>query len=102
MLTSGARLGQGMIVVAWATSVRPAAISTRGWPIRSQDSYSAGPDTGSRRTGIGGAHAAGGGLRCHPETPITRTPSIRSSSSATRIAATAVPPGTRCQHCSSV
>ena len=103
VLTSGARVGQGITVVAWATSTAPVAISTRGWPMRSHDSYSAGLDTGSRFTSIGRLPrvrrraAVPPGDADHPHAPASDPARRRSA-----VAATAVPPGTRCQHCSSV
>ncbi len=100
--TSGAAVAHGTRPVAWATSTRPVTCSTRGRRRRSHDSYSNGRGSGSWATGIGARHAGVGARRWRPATP-TRVTSWRGASRlATSIAATAVPPGASCQHCSSV
>ena len=74
---------------------RPSAIQARNhvW-------YSQGDPMGRWAMGMGGVHGSSGRCLCRPATPISRTSSSRSIASATRNAATAVPPGTSCQHCS--
>ena len=100
--TSGASVGHGTSPVAWATSTRPVARSTFGQPRRNHVWYSHGEPTGRCAMGIGGIHGSSGRWRWRPATPISRTSSCSAIASATRSAATAVPPGTSCQHCSNV
>ncbi len=61
-----------------------------------------GRGSGSDTTGAGGRHGVAGGTRCRAETPTTSTSSRAASPRMRPSAATAVPPGTRCQHCSIV
>ena len=73
-----------------------------GQLLRSHKSYSNGPPTGRWLIGIGGVHGSLGTCAWRPATPSNVTSRSAFIASATRIAATPVPPGTRCQHCSRV
>ena len=52
--------------------------------------------------GTGGAHGSGGGPSCRAATPTTSTSSRSARAPARARIDVAVPPGTRCQHCSRV
>src|SRR5947208_1359706 len=67
-----------------------------------QDSYRARRGNGNRRIGTGGASPAAGGRRCHAETPTRSNPSRAVNARSSSTVATAIPPGTTCQDCSTV
>ncbi len=100
--TSGADAGGIAIPVTHTRSTRPVARCTAGQRRRCHDSYSATRDSGSDRTGIVGTHGSGGGWRWRALTPMSERSGRATSALTASSAAEAVPPGTRCQHCSSV
>ena len=100
--TSGWLVAAGMSPVACTTSTAPVTDSTFGQRRRTHVSYSSGRDKGSIDNEPTGRYDAPGSWACRPATWRSSMSSRRSSSRAIRKAAIAVPPGTGCQHCSSV
>ena len=102
MTTSGARVG-ARHEPGGVGDVDGAGDALDAGPAQPQPvSYSSGRGSGSWRIGIGGRHGGGGAARCRPATPTSVTSPARRQRRATSSAATAVPPGTSCQHCSRV
>jgi len=92
-----------MSPVAWATSTTPVTDSTFGQFKRVHASYSKGRASGSIATDPDGLNSGAGAAECLPATKSSSISSGRvCNSRAIRSAATAVPPGVGCQHCSRV
>ena len=100
--TRGWRAGGTTMPDAHTTSTSPDAQRTGGHRRPCHASYSRVRGSGRASTGTGGTNDAAGGRRWNAETPVSRRSVWWTRAARVPRVEVAVPPGTRCQHCSTV